>query len=90
MTTKTANRNSLVPVWAGLMVLTALSILLGEHHGHASWMPLLVAVIIWIKGTMVARYFLESDRSHPFITWLLRAFIAFVPIALLFTDNLSR
>lgn len=90
MTTKTSNRLSLVAIWTGLMALTGLSILLGEHHGHATWMPLLVAVIIWIKGTMVARYFLESDRAHPFITWLLRAFIAFVPMALLLTGGLSR
>lgn len=90
MTMTTTKQISLVPAWAGLLVLTAVSILLGENYGHAPWMPLLVAAIIWIKGTVVARYFLESRNVHPFIAWLLRAFIAFAPFALLLTDSLSN
>lgn len=76
--------------WAILLALTVVSIVLGENHGHASWMPYLVAAIIWIKGTVVARYFLESRTVHPFIAWLLRIFIAFVPLALLVTHALSK
>jgi hypothetical protein len=41
--------------WLGLLALTLLSLALGERFGHAPWMPLLVAAIIWAKGTMVAR-----------------------------------
>lgn len=78
----------LVPAWAALLALTAISLLLGQHHGHAAWMPWLVAAIIWIKGALVARFFLESHAVHPFIAWGLRVFIAIAPLALLITDAL--
>jgi hypothetical protein len=68
--------------WLGLLALTLLSLALGERFGHAPWMPLLVAAIIWAKGTMVARYFIESHQTHPFIAWVIRIFIALVPVAL--------
>lgn len=80
----------LAQVWLGLLALTGISLLLGDRFGHASWMPLFVAAVIWIKGTVVAHYFIESDSAHPFIAWLLRAFIAFAPVALLVTSALSR
>lgn len=80
-----AKRNPLLQAWAALLVLTCVSLLLGEKFGHASWMPVPVAAIIWLKGTVVARCFLESRTVHPFIAWLLRAFVAFAPVALLTT-----
>lgn len=90
MTKTTVKKLPIVQAWAGLLALTGISLLLGHSYGHASWMPLLVAAIIWIKGTVVARYFLESHAVHPFIAWLLRIFIAFAPLALLLTAGLSR
>jgi hypothetical protein len=30
----------------------------------------------------VARYFIESHQTHPFIAWVIRIFIALVPVAL--------
>ena len=43
---------------------------------------------------MVARYFIESHLAHPFITRLLRVFIAIAPVALVLTaffgDTLAR
>jgi len=89
MTTPTAKQLPVVHAWAGLLALTGLGLVLGHMFGHAPWMPLVVAAVIWIKGTVVARYFLESDGAHPFIAWLLRLFIAFAPVALLVTDRLS-
>lgn len=80
----------LTQVWLGLLALTGISLLLGDRFGHASWMPLFVAAVIWIKGTIVAHYFLESYSAHPFIAWLLRVFIAFAPVALLVTSAISR
>lgn len=53
-------------------------------------MPVVVAAIIWIKGTVVARHFLESRTAHPFIAWLLRVFVAIAPVALLLTTWLER
>ncbi|HZW20368.1 cytochrome C oxidase subunit IV family protein [Noviherbaspirillum sp.] len=88
MMTSAAKNHSVVHAWAGLLALTGLSLVAGHSHGHAQWMPLLVAALIWIKGTVVARYFLESKDAHPFIVWLLRLFIAFAPVALLITDGL--
>ena len=71
-----------VVVWLGLLALSLTGLLLGEHFGHRPWMPLLVALIIWVKGSLVAHYFIESHTAHPFVAWLLRIFIAFVPLAL--------
>ena len=79
-----------VLAWLGLLVLTMVSLVLGSRFGHASWMPLLVALIIWVKGTLVARYFIESDTAHPFIAMLLRVFVAFVPVALVLTALLGK
>ena len=76
------NMRSLVLPWLGLLALTLASLVLGNRFGHAPWMPLLVAAIIWIKATVVAHYFIESNAAHPFIAWIVRAFIAFVPAAL--------
>lgn len=75
--------------WLGLLVLTGISLILGAQFGAASWMPFLVAGIIWIKGIMVARYFIESHEAHPFIAWVLRAFIAFTSIGLIVTTVIS-
>lgn len=76
--------------WLGLLALTLVSLVLGNRFGHASWMPLLVAAIIWLKGTLVARHFIESDSAHPFIAWVIRAFVAFVPLALVLTALLGK
>ncbi|GAB3552308.1 hypothetical protein GCM10027343_37700 [Noviherbaspirillum agri] len=78
-----------VLAWLGLLALTGISLLLGAQFGTASWMPFLVAGIIWLKGSMVARYFIESNHAHPFIAWVLRAFIAFTPLGLILTAVLS-
>jgi hypothetical protein len=40
-------------VWLGLLALSLTGLLLGDHFGHRPWMPLLVAVIIWVKGSLV-------------------------------------
>lgn len=79
---------SLVPLtltWLVLCVLTVLSLGLGQWFHAAAWLPLLVAVIVWVKGTMVASYFIESDLTHPFIRRLLKVFIAFAPLWLILT-----
>ena len=79
---------SLVPLtltWLVLCVLTVLSLGLGQWFHAAAWLPLLVAVIVWVKGTLVARYFIESELAHPFIRRLLMGFIAFAPLWLILT-----
>lgn len=69
--------------WLTLVALTLLSLGLGHWFHGAAWLPLLVAVIIWLKGKLIARQFIESHIAHPFIAQVLNAFIAFTPIALL-------
>jgi len=76
--------------WLGLLALTLVSLALGQRFGHASWMPLPVAAIIWVKGAVVARYFIESHQAHPFIAWVIRVFIALVPVALIVTALLGK
>lgn len=80
--------------WLGLVALTLFSLGFGEWLRNASWLPLLVAAVIWAKGTLVARCFIESHVAHPFIAWLLRVFVAFSVLALaltaLFPQQIAR
>jgi len=72
--------------WLGLVALTLLSLGLGQWFQGAAWLPLLVAAIVWLKGVLVARRFIESHLAHPFIARVMAAFIAFTPLALLATS----
>ena len=76
--------------WLGLLALTLVSLVLGNRFGHAPWMPLIVAAIIWIKGTLVARYFIESHDVHYVIALIMKIFIAFVPLALVLTSIFGK
>ena len=76
--------------WLGLLALTAVGMLFGQEFGHAPWLPMLVAGLIWLKGWVVARWFLQSDEAHPFVAWLVRIFIAFAPAALVLTSIVGR
>lgn len=71
--------------WLALVALTLLSLGLGEWFRELSWLPLVVAAIMWIKGVVVARCFIESHVAHPFIARVLQVFIALAPIALIVT-----
>ena len=54
--------SSLLPLataWLGLIALTLLSLGLGEWVDGASWLPPLVAAIIWLKGALIAHQFIE-------------------------------
>lgn len=68
--------------WLGLVALTLVSLGLGKWFHGAAWLPVLVAVIVWLKGMLVARRFIEAELAHPFIRRVLWAFIAFTPVAL--------
>lgn len=85
-----ASVGPLVLAWLILVVLTLVSLGLGEWFHGAAWLPLLVAAIVWVKGTLVAHRFIESRLAHPFITWVLRAFVAFAPAALILTAFFGR
>jgi hypothetical protein len=85
---------TLTLAWLALVALTLASLGLGEWFAMADWLPLLVAAIIWLKGALVARYFIESDAAHPFVARLVQVFIAFAPVALVatafFGDGIAR
>jgi hypothetical protein len=83
--TPTVSIFPLFAAWLGLLTLTALGVGLGRWSGGASWLPLTVAAVVWLKGWIVARHFIESHLAHPFIAWVLRVFIVCVPSALIFT-----
>ena len=80
--------------WLALLALTAAGLLLGAGFREAPWLPACVAAIIWLKGALVARHFIESHLAHPFIARLLQGFIAIAPTALVLTaffgDTLAR
>ena len=71
--------------WLGLVVLTLISPLLAEVLHGAVWLQLLVAAIIWFKGWLIARQFIEIHLAHPFIRRVTLIFVAFTPVALLLT-----
>lgn len=71
--------------WLALVALTLASLGLGEWFRDVSWLPLVVAAIMWLKGVVVARCFIESHVAHPFIARVLKVFIAVSPIALIVT-----
>ncbi len=84
------NAAGLTLAWALLVVLTLLSLGLGEWFHAADWLPLLVAGIVWIKGAVVARSFIEAHQSVPFIARMLQIFIALAPVALLLTSFFGK
>ena len=71
--------------WSGLVALTLLGNQLGHWLHGIAWLQVLVAVIVWLKGYLVARTFIEMREAHPFIRNVLRGFIAFAPAALVAT-----
>ena len=72
--------------WLLLVGLTVVSLGLGQWFHSAGWLPLLVAAIIWLKGTVVARHFIETSVAHPFIRRVVAVFIALAPLALIATS----
>ena len=76
---------SLFLAWLSLVLLTFASLGLGEWLRQGPWLSVLVGGVIWFKAWLVARYFLETRLSHPFIRRLTWSFIGFVPVALVFT-----
>lgn len=72
--------------WLALVALTLSSLALGTWFHADRWLPALVAVIIWVKGVLVARHFIEAHLAHPFIRRLLGAFIVFAPVVLAATS----
>lgn len=75
----------LVLTWLALVGLTLVSPQLGKGVGGQEAVQLIVAAIIWIKGHLVARHFIEAELAHPFLRNVLRFFIAFTPIAIVLT-----
>lgn len=80
----------LIRAWAILLMLTLFSIGLSRRGIDGRWLAVLVAAIVWIKGWLVARAFIESRNAIPFIRFLLNGFAALAPIALLLTGFLGR
>jgi hypothetical protein len=85
METENRHFRQLTATWLALVALTFAGLGLGEWMRDTAWLSLPVAGLIWLKGTLVARSFIETRIAHPFITRLLRAFIALAPLALVLT-----
>lgn len=73
----------LARAWAALVALTLASLLLRRWFHGAEWLPLLVAALLWVKGSIVAWRFIETDIAHPFIRRVVAVFVAFAPVAVL-------
>ena len=85
MSRKNDQFGMLTAAWLALVALTLASLGLSEWFRDARWLPLLVAAVIWLKGALIARCFIESHLAHSFIARLLQGFIALAPLALLIT-----
>lgn len=71
--------------WLALIALTLFSVVLSHYLHTDMWLQLLVAAIVWIKGELIARHFIETGITHPFIRRVTHAFVAFTPVALVLT-----
>ena len=76
--------------WLILVALTLISPFLGLWLHGAGWLQLLVAGIVWVKGWLIARQFIEIELAHPFIRRVMQGFILFTPIMLLLTVFLGN
>lgn len=76
---------ALVGAWIALIMLTLGSLGVGHFLQASEWLTPVIAAIVWLKCTLIARHFIEANHAHPFIRWALRIFIAFVPLWLLLT-----
>lgn len=74
---------ALTNVWLGLVALTLVSLGLGQWFHGKPWLQLLVAALVWLKGHVVARRFIEVESCHPFIRRVVNGFVAVTPLALL-------
>lgn len=74
---------SFTHAWLGLVALTFASLYLGHWFHGTAWLQILVAAIIWLKGLLVARRFIEIKETHAFIRRVVLGFIAVTPLALL-------
>lgn len=85
-----ANTLVLVGAWLTLVMLTLASLGVGQSLHGSAWLTPVIAAIIWLKCTLIARHFIEAHHAHVFIQWALRIFIAFVPLWLLLTGWLGE
>ncbi len=76
--------------WLVLVALTLISPCLGQWLHGAGWLQLLVAGIVWLKGWLIARQFIEIELTHPFIRRVMQGFILFTPVMLLLTVFLGN
>lgn len=84
------NTLMLVGAWITLVMLTLASLGVGRSLHASAWLTPVIAAIVWLKCTLIARHFIEANHAHPFIQWVLRVFIAFVPLWLLITAWLGE
>ena len=77
-----ADLAAMTGAWVGLVILTVASLNLGQWFHGTAWLQFLVAAIIWIKGILVAKRFIEIEETHPFIRRVVLGFIAVTPLAL--------
>ena len=76
--------------WLVLVALTLISPCLGQWLHGAGWLQLLVAGIVWLKGWLIARPFIEIELTQPFIRRVMQGFILFTPVMLLLTVFLGN
>ncbi len=89
-TARPAALTPLVLSWFALVCLTFVGLGLSQGDMRGIGFQLLVAALVWFKGWIVARYFIESHLAHPFIATVVRVFVLCVPLALVLTALLGE
>ncbi len=79
------NPRSLGLAWLALVGLTLASAALGDWLEPGAAVQVLVAAILWLKGWLVARRFLEAPAMPAFLRRVLAGFIAFSPAIIVLT-----
>lgn len=71
--------------WLGLVLLTLVSLGLGQWFRGIASLPWWIAGLIWAKGAVVGMAFIGTRGCHPFIRRLIHGFILLPPAGLLLT-----
>ena len=74
---------SFTHAWLGLVALTFASLYLSHWFHGTAWLQILVAAILWLKGILVAKKFIEIKATHTFIRRVVLGFVAVTPLVLL-------
>lgn len=67
--------NGVTWIWLTLLLVTAISWWLAEHHGVGQWTALCVMLIALVKGRLVFLHFMELNTAPRYLRRLYEGWI---------------